>query len=119
MQNVEKHPGGCDWWWLASDDEILPPSLKHSGTSNTGTVVQWCAPHRPTTGRTYRRGVDTMDVWFDSGSSWYASGGTVDGGASCFIDPHVSFGALNVLSQWRMCILKDRINTAAGFNRHS
>ena len=21
---------------------------------------------------TYRRGLDTMDVWFDSGSSWYS-----------------------------------------------
>ena len=46
---------GIDAWWTDSelDPEWTPPSLRdiHGGTS-------------------YRRGRDTMDVWFDSGTSW-------------------------------------------------
>jgi isoleucyl-tRNA synthetase len=46
---------GIDAWWTDADDEVawIPPSLrKESGHA------------------TYRRGKDTMDVWFDSGTSW-------------------------------------------------
>ena len=42
---------GSDAWWQLETAELLPPSLAH------------LAP-------TLRRGEDTMDVWFDSGSSW-------------------------------------------------
>ncbi|EFJ46048.1 hypothetical protein VOLCADRAFT_93543 [Volvox carteri f. nagariensis] len=42
---------GSDCWWTLSVSELLPPSLRH------------LAPR-------LRRGEDTMDVWFDSGSSW-------------------------------------------------
>lgn len=46
---------GTDAWW--SDDEHdlawIPPSLRQSGTQ-----------------KSFRRGKDTMDVWFDSGTSW-------------------------------------------------
>lgn len=49
---------GTDAWW--SDDPADPAwisaSLRHTGDS-------------------YRRGTDTMDVWFDSGSSWTHEGG--------------------------------------------
>jgi isoleucyl-tRNA synthetase len=42
---------GSDAWWELSVEELLPESYRHNG-------------------RTYRKGTDTMDVWFDSGSSW-------------------------------------------------
>lgn len=48
---------GTDAWWSddADDAAWIPPSLR---------------------GETkYRRGTDTMDVWFDSGSSWTHEGG--------------------------------------------
>lgn len=44
---------GSDAWWELSIEELLPPSYRNNG-------------------RSYRRGTDTMDVWFDSGSSWAA-----------------------------------------------
>ncbi|MBH8555988.1 isoleucine--tRNA ligase [Nostocaceae cyanobacterium CENA357] len=44
---------GSDAWWEMSVEELLPESYRHNGKS-------------------YRRGTDTMDVWFDSGSSWAA-----------------------------------------------
>jgi isoleucyl-tRNA synthetase len=42
---------GSDAWWELSVDELLPEKYR---------------------GRAYRKGTDTMDVWFDSGSSWAA-----------------------------------------------
>jgi isoleucyl-tRNA synthetase len=44
---------GSDAWWELSVEELLPESYRSNG-------------------HTYRRGTDTMDVWFDSGSSWAA-----------------------------------------------
>ncbi|MBW4657984.1 MAG: isoleucine--tRNA ligase [Drouetiella hepatica Uher 2000/2452] len=44
---------GSDAWWEMSVEELLPE--------------QYCND-----GHTYRKGTDTMDVWFDSGSSWAA-----------------------------------------------
>ncbi|MDH6062947.1 isoleucine--tRNA ligase [Umezakia ovalisporum] len=44
---------GSDAWWGMSVEELLPESYRHNGKS-------------------YRKGTDTMDVWFDSGSSWAA-----------------------------------------------
>ena len=44
---------GSDAWWELSIAELLPASYRDNG-------------------RTYRKGTDTMDVWFDSGSSWAA-----------------------------------------------
>ncbi len=44
---------GSDAWWELSVEELLPEQYRNNG-------------------RTYRRGTDTMDVWFDSGSSWAA-----------------------------------------------
>jgi isoleucyl-tRNA synthetase len=44
---------GSDAWWELSVEELLPEVYRHNG-------------------RTYRKGTDTMDVWFDSGSSWAA-----------------------------------------------
>ncbi len=42
---------GSDAWWELSVEELLPESYRHNG-------------------KTYVKGTDTMDVWFDSGSSW-------------------------------------------------
>ena len=44
---------GSDAWWELPTEELLPPSVRNNG-------------------RSYRKGMDTMDVWFDSGSSWSA-----------------------------------------------
>ncbi|MFM9047404.1 MAG: class I tRNA ligase family protein, partial [Cyanobium sp.] len=42
---------GSDVWWERSEAELLPPS-------HAAEAERW------------RKGTDTMDVWFDSGSSW-------------------------------------------------
>ncbi|MDJ0798410.1 MAG: isoleucine--tRNA ligase [Calothrix sp. MO_167.B12] len=42
---------GSDAWWELSVEELLPETYRNNG-------------------RSYRKGTDTMDVWFDSGSSW-------------------------------------------------
>ncbi|NEO75701.1 isoleucine--tRNA ligase [Moorena sp. SIO4G3] len=44
---------GSDAWWELSVEDLLPESYRNNG-------------------KTYRKGNDTMDVWFDSGSSWAA-----------------------------------------------
>ncbi|MEY2832334.1 MAG: hypothetical protein RLZZ574_1592, partial [Cyanobacteriota bacterium] len=44
---------GSDAWWELSVEELLPEQYRNNGC-------------------TYRKGTDTMDVWFDSGSSWAA-----------------------------------------------
>jgi isoleucyl-tRNA synthetase len=44
---------GSDAWWEMSQAELLPEKYRSQG-------------------RSYRKGTDTMDVWFDSGSSWAA-----------------------------------------------
>ncbi len=44
---------GSDAWWELTTEELLPETYHNNGHS-------------------YRRGFDTMDVWFDSGSSWAA-----------------------------------------------
>ena len=44
---------GADCWWAMSVEELLPPSLRANAAQ-------------------YRKGTDTLDVWFDSGCSWAA-----------------------------------------------
>lgn len=43
---------GADCWWDLPVVDLLPPSLKSEADQ-------------------YKKGMDTLDVWFDSGSSWY------------------------------------------------
>jgi isoleucyl-tRNA synthetase len=52
VQNIFRSHGS-DAWYSMSVEELLPESHRHNG-------------------RTYIKGMDTMDVWFDSGSSWAA-----------------------------------------------
>ncbi|KAI3631654.1 hypothetical protein MIR68_010127 [Amoeboaphelidium protococcarum] len=44
---------GCDAWWKLPVSDLLPEEYKHIADQ-------------------LRKGLDTMDVWFDSGSSWAA-----------------------------------------------
>ncbi|KAI3650756.1 hypothetical protein MP228_004237 [Amoeboaphelidium protococcarum] len=44
---------GCDDWWKLPVSDLLPEEYKHMADQ-------------------LRKGLDTMDVWFDSGSSWAA-----------------------------------------------
>ena len=48
---VREH--GTDCWWDLSVGQLLPPSLEQNADN-------------------FKKGEDTMDVWFDSGSSWAA-----------------------------------------------
>ncbi|APB32835.1 isoleucyl-tRNA synthetase [Gloeomargarita lithophora Alchichica-D10] len=52
IQNIIREQG-ADAWWTLPLAQLLPPSYRDNG-------------------RSYRQGMDTMDVWFDSGSSWSA-----------------------------------------------
>ncbi|KAG0343952.1 hypothetical protein BG004_004867 [Podila humilis] len=49
IDTVKEH--GTDAWWSMSTEELLAPKYRNDGNR-------------------YRRGMDTMDVWFDSGTSW-------------------------------------------------
>ncbi|KAF9427827.1 hypothetical protein BGZ94_004081 [Podila epigama] len=49
IDTVKEH--GTDAWWSMSTEELLAPEYRNDGNR-------------------YRRGTDTMDVWFDSGTSW-------------------------------------------------
>lgn len=51
IQNLVRNNGSNVWWEL-SEKELLPPEFAHESD-------QW------------EKGTDTMDVWFDSGSSWF------------------------------------------------
>ncbi len=44
---------GADIWWEKDESELLPPTYSESSSK-------------------WQKGTDTMDVWFDSGSSWQA-----------------------------------------------
>jgi isoleucyl-tRNA synthetase len=46
---------GVAYWWDGPVEEFLPASLRQGAGSVGGT---------------WRKGTDTMDVWFDSGTSW-------------------------------------------------
>ena len=46
---VEQHGTNC--WWTLPIDELLAPEYRNNG-------------------RSYKCGRDTLDVWFDSGTSW-------------------------------------------------
>ncbi len=51
---------GADVWWERDESELLPPTYANEA-------------------KLWRKGTDTMDVWFDSGSSWAAVTSLKDG----------------------------------------
>ena len=51
-----KHPTGCDYWFEAPIEELVPPSLRCNSCGGS----QW------------KRETDILDVWFDSGTSFAA-----------------------------------------------
>ena len=52
---LDAHGSGTDYWWEGTADEFVEPAeLARSKVE----------------GRSWRKGTDTMDVWFDSGCSW-------------------------------------------------
>ena len=48
---------GLEYWWGGPVAEFMPPPLRN-GVSDSELAETWT------------KGTDTMDVWFDSGSSW-------------------------------------------------
>ena len=58
---------GTDCWWNLKIADLLPPSLSHEAEN-------------------YERGNDTMDVWFDSGSSWASVLKDSDGVADMYLE---------------------------------
>jgi isoleucyl-tRNA synthetase len=50
---LESKGKGVEYWWEGPVEEFVPPKL----LDETG-AAEW------------RKGADTMDVWFDSGTSW-------------------------------------------------
>ena len=65
---------GADVWWQRNEADLLPPAYADQAS-------QW------------RKGSDTMDVWFDSGSSWAGVLGGLRGGITP-AGPAVGDGAL-------------------------
>ena len=58
---------GSDAWWKLPVAELLPPSLREEADK-------------------YEKGSDTMDVWFDSGSSWATVLKETDGVADMYLE---------------------------------
>ena len=52
---LDQHSSGTDYWWEGEASEFVEPEELARSTA---------------VGLSWRKGVDTMDVWFDSGVSW-------------------------------------------------
>ena len=92
---------GSDVWWERDEAGLLPPAWADQ-------AEQW------------RKGTDTMDVWFDSGSSWAGvlgglepDGGAGSYGGRCRTRPGMS----QPCATRRICIWKDPTSTGAGSSR--
>ena len=55
---VEQDPLGTNCWWTLPVDELLPPVGSPARDAFPGSAAE------------YEKCTDTLDVWFDSGSSW-------------------------------------------------
>jgi len=60
---LESKGEGVEYWWNGPIEEFLPQKL-----------------FKKTRAHEWRKGKDTMDVWFDSGTSWSMLEGLADGG---------------------------------------
>ncbi|GAA6001181.1 hypothetical protein JCM10207_007447 [Rhodosporidiobolus poonsookiae] len=52
---LNAHSTGTDYWWTGAAEEFVEPAELERSRAE---------------GRLWRKGTDTMDVWFDSGCSW-------------------------------------------------
>ncbi|CEQ39985.1 SPOSA6832_01558, partial [Sporobolomyces salmonicolor] len=52
---LSRHEQGTDYWWTGEAEEFVEPEELERSRKE---------------GRKWRKGTDTMDVWFDSGVSW-------------------------------------------------
>ncbi|SGY40964.1 BQ5605_C003g02452 [Microbotryum silenes-dioicae] len=52
---LDSHLQGTDYWWIGEAEEFVEPKELERSKKE---------------GRAWRKGFDTMDVWFDSGTSW-------------------------------------------------
>jgi len=104
---------GVDAWW--TDDDLDPAWTPPSLRSSDGHSL-------------YRRGKDTMDVWFDSGTSWTQTGPNAgndcfkpdDHVADCYIegtDQHRGWFQSSLLTHIadQCCFLADETRAAAPF----
>ena len=57
---------GLSYWWDGPVEEFVPPSMRVEGED---TAEAWS------------KGTDTMDVWFDSGTSWSMLENLLEGGS--------------------------------------
>ncbi|MBQ9407052.1 MAG: isoleucine--tRNA ligase [Desulfovibrio sp.] len=55
-ERIARHPSGCDYWYDANMDDIVPQGL----------VCPHCG------GKQWKKELDILDVWFDSGTSFAA-----------------------------------------------
>ncbi|GAA5931611.1 isoleucine--tRNA ligase ISM1 [Sporobolomyces koalae] len=53
--SVLERNGGTDYWWTGAAEEFVEPAELERSKQD---------------GSTWRKGTDTLDVWFDSGCSW-------------------------------------------------
>ncbi|XP_064600010.1 isoleucine--tRNA ligase, mitochondrial-like [Liolophura sinensis] len=69
---------GSDCWWSLSHDQLMPPHVaQQSGLNSPSDCV---------------RGKDILDIWFDSGSSWYSVLKDVGGVADLYVEGIDQFG---------------------------
>jgi isoleucyl-tRNA synthetase len=55
---VKAHPTGTDCWWTLPVEALLPPEGSPARAAFPGAASEW------------EKYTNTLDVWFDSGSSW-------------------------------------------------
>ncbi|KAJ2820881.1 isoleucine-tRNA ligase [Coemansia erecta] len=67
---VIRAQGGSDAWWTLPVDELLAPEYRADGN-------------------TYVKGTDTMDVWFDSGTSWKVLEGVAERSSGAYADVYL------------------------------
>ena len=67
---VKQDPLGTNFWWTLSVEDLLPPNGSSARDAFPGEAEE------------YDKCTDTLDVWFDSGSSWKAVVDTHNGRSS-------------------------------------
>ncbi|KAJ1733713.1 isoleucine-tRNA ligase [Coemansia biformis] len=68
--DIVRTRGGSDAWWTLPVEELVAPAYRGCG-------------------ETYVKGTDTMDVWFDSGSSWKILEGRAERSTGAYADVYL------------------------------